>query len=93
MSTVYVITHLEGVGIIDNKWQCRQECKELLKTVELYRKSLPRLQFVYAKRKVSTKLFYAPKQGKKKLDRSMRQSIGVVTPSLASQISSRMRKW
>ena len=29
-------------------------------------KSLPKLQFVYSKRKVSTKLFYAPKRGEKK---------------------------
>ena len=35
-------------------------------TIELYGKSLPKLQFVYLKRKVSTKLFYAPKGDKKK---------------------------
>ena len=35
-------------------------------TVELYVKLLPKLQFLYSKSKVSTKLIYAPKQGKKK---------------------------
>ena len=35
-------------------------------TIELYGKSLPKLQFVYSKRKVSTKLFYAPKGDEKK---------------------------
>ena len=34
--------------------------------LELYVKSLSKLQFVYSKRKVSTKLIYAPKRGKKK---------------------------
>ena len=33
----------------------------LLHILELYIKSLTKLQFVYSKRKVSTKLFYAPK--------------------------------
>ena len=41
--------------------------------IELYIKSLPKLQFVYSKRKVSTKLIYAPKRGKRNLDWSMRQ--------------------
>ena len=41
--------------------------------IKLYRKSLPKLQFVYSTRKVSTKLFYAPKGDEKNLDRSMRQ--------------------
>ena len=35
-------------------------------SIELYGKSLPKLQFVYSKRKVSTKLFYAPKRDEKK---------------------------
>ena len=35
-------------------------------TIELYKKSLPKLQFIYSKRKVSTKLFYAPKRDEKK---------------------------
>ena len=34
--------------------------------IKLYEKSLPKLQFVYSKRKVSTKLFYAPKRNEKK---------------------------
>ena len=36
-------------------------CPQTWMVVELYGKSLPKLQFVYLKRKVSTKLFYAPK--------------------------------
>ena len=44
-------------------------------TLELYGKSHPKLQFVYSKRKVSTKLFYAPKRNEKNLDQSMRQPI------------------
>ena len=39
---------------------------EVWKIVELYIKSLSKLQFVYLKRKVSTKLFYAPKGDEKK---------------------------
>ena len=35
--------------------------KNLLKTLELYEKSLSKLQFVHSKRKVSTKLFYRGK--------------------------------
>ena len=38
----------------------------LPRLLELYGKSLPELQFVYSKRKESTKLFYAPKQNEKK---------------------------
>ena len=32
--------------------------------LELYRKFEPKLQFVYSKRKESTKLFFAPKRDK-----------------------------
>ena len=35
-------------------------------TIEFYGKSLSKLQFVYSKRKGSTKWFYAPKRGEKK---------------------------
>ena len=35
--------------------------KDTAETIELYVKSLTKLQFVYSKRKVSTKIFYAPK--------------------------------
>ena len=47
-------------------WGSYCSMQEIFQTLELYRKSQPKLQFVYSKRKVSTKLFYAPKQDEKK---------------------------
>ena len=41
-------------------------CSYFVCTIELYKKSQPKLQFVYSKRKVNTKLFYAPKRDEKK---------------------------
>ena len=43
----------------------REQWNYFIKALEFYRKSLPKLQFVYSKRKVSTKLFYAPKRDQK----------------------------
>ena len=51
------------VLIIQNTYM---DIYNLIRLLELYVKSLSKLQFVYSKRKVSIKLIYAPKRGKKK---------------------------
>ena len=81
-STIKPYFHLNLPGSTQNLLLSKIWCRLCLtiqtwSRLELYEKSQPKLQFVYSKRKVSTKLFYAPKQDEFffYVDQSMRQPI------------------